>query len=612
MSDQEQYGQEPYRGRDPYAPYSPGYPQPQPQDHEGQDGYEGYDPYADQVPPGQQQYAQQQQQQYAQQEQYAQHQQYGGQSYPGPAAQGYPEQSQGQGYGAQGHTPYPNQGYGGQGYAEQGYAGQDYAGQGYPEQGYAGQRHPVQPHPGQGYGPEQGHPEQEHPAAQPSAAVPQQRSPGPGPAEAESGPPSGAQGTQGDFHTEEFAFVEEEDEQAEDVIDWLKFSESRTERRDERKRRGRHRVVLLVVVLALALAGGVGYLWQSGRLPGLGAGRGTAAAAGAQKRDVIVVHLREVDSDDSSTALLVGNETTGEGTTVLLPNSLTLSPDAGTTTLAKSVVDDGAAPTRDGLDTLLGADIQGTWRLDTPYLEILVDAVGGITLDADATVASGGKTLVTAGKGQELDGQAAVAYATYRAPGEPQSQQLARFGQVMQAVLTKMPATASAATKIVNTLGAIPDPSLSNAQLGATLAQLAQQAQGGHYRTTMLPVRSDGTLSEQATDDVVKNVLGGAVKNADPSGIPTVAVRNATGSAKSGDAAQVQVVNSGYTYVSGGTAAPQSRSQVLYGSTAQKAAAGELAKTLGLSASEVRQGQGAANAQITVVLGADYHPAAGS
>ncbi|MEU6176094.1 LytR C-terminal domain-containing protein [Streptantibioticus parmotrematis] len=603
MSDQEQYGQEPYQGRDPYAPYSPGYPQPEPQGegqegyqgqegYEGREGYEGYDPYA----------------QHAPQQQYAQHQQYGGQPYPGQAPQGYPEQ--GQGYGVHDHAAYPGQGYDGQGYA----------GQGYPEQGYAEQQHPEQPHPAQGYGPQQGYPAQEYPAqeypaaAQPSATVPQQRSPGAESveAEAESGPPSGAPGAEGDFHTEEFAFVEEEDEQAEDVIDWLKFSESRTERRDERKRRGRQRVVLLVVVVALAVAGGVGYLWQSGRLPGLSAGQGAAAAAGAQKRDVIVVHLREVDSDDSSTALLVGNETTGEGTTVLLPNSLTLSPDSGTTTLAKSVVDDGAAPTRDGLNTLLGADIQGTWRLDTPYLEILVDAVGGITLDADATVASGGKTLVTAGKGQQLDGQAAVAYATYRAAGEPQAKQLARFGQVMQAVLMKMPATASAATKIVNTLGAIPDPSLSNAQLGATLAQLAQQAQGGHYRTTTLPVQTNGTLSEQATDDVVKNVLGGAVKNADPSGIPTIAVQNATGSAKSGDAAQVQVVNSGYTYVSGGTAAPRTASQVLYSSAAQKETAGELAKTLGLPASAVRQGQGAANAQITVVLGRDYHPAAGS
>jgi anionic cell wall polymer biosynthesis LytR-Cps2A-Psr (LCP) family protein len=321
-----------------------------------------------------------------------------------------------------------------------------------------------------------------------------------------------------DFDTGMFAFIEE-DGQAEDVIDWLKFSESRTERRDERKRRGRKRVMALVVVLVLATMGSVGYLWKTGRLPGLG---GTAAstqaqaATGAQKRDVIMVNLRPVHSNDNSTALLVDNETTGKGATVLLPNSLSFQTITGTTTLGSSVIDQGAAPTRDALGTLLGTDIQGTWRLDTPYLEILVDSLGDITVDTDATIKAGaqdgGKTLVTPGKQQDLNGQAAVAYATYRGPGEPESMQLARFGRVIQAVLMKMPSDAASATKIVDAMGAIPDPSLSNAQLGASLAQLSDQVKNGSYRTAMLPVQPNGTVSSQHSDSVVKDILSGAVK----------------------------------------------------------------------------------------------------
>lgn len=173
-----------------------------------------------------------------------------------------------------------------------------------------------------------------------------------------------------DYRTEQFAFVEEPDQDSEDVIDWLKFTENRTERREEAKRRARARVVALVVVLALAAAGGVGYLWYAGKLPGVSSSddkKDTATPTGAQKRDVIVLHLHNTKKGGTSTALLVDNTTTKQGTTVLLPNALALSGDDGsTTTLAKSVDDDGSSGTRDEIDTVLGTEIQGTWRLDTP------------------------------------------------------------------------------------------------------------------------------------------------------------------------------------------------------------------------------------------------------
>jgi hypothetical protein len=555
VSEQERYGQEPYRPREPYAPDAPGY----------QPGPQGYDPY-----PGPQQG-------------------YDPNAYQ--PAQGYPPPPPQQ----PAYTPPPQ--------APQ----QPYAQPGYPGQGYEqpAQSYDYQPPPQPGYGDYQVPQQRVQPAPQPPA-------PPAGQPAADTGHPG--QRPPGDpgedrFNTEEFAFVEEADEQAEDVIDWLKFSESRTERRDERKRRRRARVVALVVVLALAVVGGVGYLWRAGLLPGLGSAGGAATPAGAQKRDVIVVNLRQIDSDDSSTALLVRNETTGTASMVLLPNTLSVSTDDGTTTLGKAVVDETSGPVRDGLNTLLGADIQGTWRLDTPYLEILVDAVGGIDLDTDATITSGHSTVVTAGKDQSLDGQAAVAYATYRAPGETEQRQLDRFAQVMRAVLMKMPSDDSTATKIVDQMGSIPDPSLSDGQLGATLAELSDLVKAAHFTTTTLPVQPNGTLSAQETDNVVKNILGGAVQNTDPSGIPTIAVQDGTADPKAAGAAQVAVVNSGYTYVDGGKVAPHTASQVLYTTTSGESTAKELAKTLGLPARDVRKGTGAANADVTVVLGADYRPA---
>ncbi|WP_432119013.1 LCP family protein [Streptomyces sp. bgisy032] len=424
-----------------------------------------------------------------------------------------------------------------------------------------------------------------------------------------------------DYRTEQFAFVEEPDGDSEDVIDWLKFTENRTERREEARRRARSRIVALAVVLALVAAGGVGYLWYAGKLPGLssdGSKEGTATAAGAQKRDVIVVHLHDTKGGGTSTALLVDNTTTGKGTTVLLPNSLALTSDDGTTTtLAKSVDDDGSDGTREALDSVLGTAIEGTWRLDTPYLQNLVDLVGNIEVDTDTDVPDPGAEkkgeapLVNQGKDQTLSGKAAVAYATYRATGEAQNAQLERFGQVMQAVLRKMSSDPQAATTTIQTLAQILDPSLTDKDLGSFLAGLSDHAKGGDYATDLLPVQGDGTLSAQTGAEVVRNVLGGSAKSPDKDAAVRVSVQNATGVKDNTEKARVVLLNGGFTFLEGGTAGARATSQVVYADAAGKAEAAEVAKTLGLPGSAVTKGKSAANADVSVVLGQDYEPSSG-
>ncbi|MFF9805895.1 LCP family protein [Streptomyces coeruleorubidus] len=422
-----------------------------------------------------------------------------------------------------------------------------------------------------------------------------------------------------EYHTEQFAFVEEPDDNSEDVIDWLKFTENRTERREEARRRARSRIVALVVVLALAAVGGVGYLWYAGKLPGLSSGdsaTGTATAAGAQKRDVIVVHLHDTKGGGTGTALLVDNTTTKRGTTVLLPNSLALTSDDGTTTtLAKSVEDDGSDGTRDALDTVLGTDIQGTWRLDTPYLQNLVDLVGNIDVDTDTDVPDpgakkkGAAPLVNKGQNQTLSGKMAVAYATYRAPGEAQNAQLERFGQVLQGVLRKLSSDPQAATVTIQTLNQILDPSLTDKDLGTFLAGLSDLAKGGDYRTDLLPVQADGTLSAQASAGVVKNVLGGTARSPDKDAAVSVSVQNASGVKDNTEKARVVLLNGGFTFLEGGTpGAAQATSKVTYADAAGKADAAEVAKTLGLPEGSVTKGRISAGADVAVVLGQDYKP----
>jgi len=515
---------------------------------------------------------------------------------------------------------------------QQGYGYDPYAGQ-YPTQGYdpydTGQQAPVP-----SYDPYGGAPggapaapydpygqaatsAQQPRVAEQTAYIPQQAGP------AETGEPDGrgrSEGSERDYHTGQFAFVEEPDGDSEDVIDWLNFTENRTERREEAKRRARSRLVALVVVLALVAVGGVGYLWYAGKLPGLSSssdsGKGTGTSAAAQNRDVIVVHLHNTKGGGTSTALLVDNTTTKQGTTVLLPNSLALTDDDGTTTtLAKSVDDDGSSGTRDAIDTVLGTQIQGTWRLDTPYLQNLVDLVGNIDVDTNTDVPDpaakkkGTAPLVHKGKDQTLSGKTAVAYATYRASGEAQNAQLERFGQVMQAVLRKLSSDAGAATTTVQTLAQILDPSLTDKDLGTFLAKLADLAKGGDYKTALLPVQADGTLSAQASDSVVKDVLGGTAKSPDQDAAVRVSVQNASGVKDNTEKARVVLLNGGFTFLEGGTASgTQAASKVVYADAADKENATEVAKTLGLPTSAVSKGRTTSNANVSVVLGQNYKP----
>ncbi|MEU6354150.1 LCP family protein [Streptomyces sp. NPDC047072] len=443
-----------------------------------------------------------------------------------------------------------------------------------------------------------------------------------GPRTGRDGGPAGAERSGGDerpYQTTQFAFVEEPDADSEDVIDWLNFTENRTERREEAKRRARSRLVALVVVLALVAVGGVGYLWYAGKLPGVGGSetaKGTTIAASAQNRDVIVVHLHNTSGGGTSTALLVDNTTTKQGTTVLIPNSLALTADDGTTTtLAKSVDDDGSSGTLDALDTVLGTDIEGTWRLDTPYLQNLVDLVGNIEVDTNVSVPDptakkkGTAPLVAKGKDQTLSGKTAVAYATYRASGEAQNAQLERFGQVMQGVLRKMSSDAGAATTTVQTLAQILDPSLTDKDLGTFLAKLADLAKSGDYKTALLPVGQDGTLSAEASASVVKDVLGGKAKSPDKDAAVSVSVQNASGTKDNTEKARVVLLNGGFTFLDGGTpAGTQTATKVLYAEAADKENATEVAKTLGLSTSAVTKGTVSASADVAVILGQDYKP----
>jgi hypothetical protein len=181
-----------------------------------------------------------------------------------------------------------------------------------------------------------------------------------------------------------------------------------------------------------------------------------------------------------------------------------------------------------------------------------------------------------------------------------------RFGQVMRGVLRKISDDPKAATVTVQTLAQILDPSLPEKDLGASLAKLAEHAKIGDYKTALLPVQADGTLTDAATESVVKDILGGAVKAPDQDAAVRVGVRNGTGNAGGTESARIELVNGGYAFVGGGNTGTEASSEVLYRDAADKEKASQVAKTLGLPVSAVKRGKPAANADVSVVLGQDY------
>lgn len=418
-----------------------------------------------------------------------------------------------------------------------------------------------------------------------------------------------------DYRTEQFAFLDQPDEDSEDVIDWLAFTESRTERREEARRRGRNRVVALVVVLALTAVGGLGYLWYAGKLPfldGPGQQKGAAAAAGAQKRDMIVVHLHNTKRGGSSTALLVDNVTTKQGATVLIPNTLGVPKQDGTGTSLGKAVEEGGLGTRESLDTVLGTRIGGTWRLDTPFLERLVELVGGIEADTDTAVPADEQAKTPAvpqGPKQTLTGAMAVAYATHRGRGEPEAKQLERTGQVLYAVLRKIPGDPEAAATTVESMGQILDPGLDARNLGGLLSRIGEHAKVAAYRTEVLTVKPDGGLTDEANRKVVKEILGGSFSAAQPGAAPRVGLKDATGDEKAQVAAKAALLNGGYGFVDGGKAdRTAAATRITYQDDAQRDRAVDVAKTLGLPQTAVQKAENPVNADVVVVLGKDYKP----
>ncbi|MYS81191.1 LCP family protein [Embleya scabrispora] len=407
------------------------------------------------------------------------------------------------------------------------------------------------------------------------------------------------------YGSDEFAFVDDESEQAEDVIDWLSFAETRSERRDEKRRAIRQRLIALAVVLAVAVLGVGGYFaWDTWM-------RDEKTVAGPGKNGGVLVQLRAKDGQASANALLTVDPAKNTASMVSVSSVTIVNSANNSFPLGRLMADEGPGASRDALSDLLGVKLDGSWVISEPVLQGLVDLTGGIQLNADVEVKGpDGKVLVGQGR-NPANGVAALAFATYKQQGEPPAVAGDRFGRVLQGLLAAFPTQPDAILTLLANMANLPDPSLPDDKLSVLLANLAKATQGKQLQVRALPVSPEGTLDGPAALPIVRELLGGTVRQGKVAAGPTrVMVEDASGKAGAQQDANVRLLNAGVTYVPGGVAGKRTQpaSTVQYADDARKGDADQVALTLRLPPTAVKKATGEMLADVVVTLGQDYNP----
>ena len=430
-------------------------------------------------------------------------------------------------------------------------------------------------------------------------------------------PAAGRPADQDGYRPGDFAFVDEGDDS--EVKGWLEFSESRADARAERLRRMRSKIIAVVVVLALAGAGYGAYT--------LFGGGTTPSAAAAATKSMLLFQLDDSAGDSVGDALLVtsrggaqnGADATGTGAVVVIPAKMQIQSDFGTQPFGGDMTGNPIEPPADDSEVAatLGVTPDGDLTMDETTFGIFVDELGGLIVTTNAAVpaSAADPAGVKQGTSLTLTGAQTVAYATYQASGESDSAQAVRFGQVVTALLEKMPTFDNAVTAQLNQLGLITKPSMPLSKLSPILAALGGQQSAGKVTEMVLPLNQDGsdTLNYTAAAPVVSKLLGGTMKAGASAGqAARVLVEDGTG--QSGAQAQslaadaeADLQNAGYTFNAGDTVAEQAKTVVEVASSSQQSLAQEVATALGLSGSTVKVVSGLSQVDdVTVVLGADW------
>jgi len=400
-------------------------------------------------------------------------------------------------------------------------------------------------------------------------------------------------------------------------------SDRPTAREEAHGERARRRRFVLMIVAAVALLGLLGY-WVISPSSSTTATKAPPVPAGRSQATMLIQFSGSLGSAVGS-ALVAHDTVAHDGVVVLVPSDVIAQvPGFGSMPFGQALtVGDPTAP-RTALSDLIGVTVDSSWTLTPTAFAALIDKVGGVTLvvNRDVTKTAGGVTSIIVPAGQQkLAGTAAVAYASFLAPGETEQARLARFDSVFRQVLDALPRDQGTLSTQLASLGAGSASSLSVTTLAAFLHNLAGDSAQKSLSDQLLPVidlQAGGeqpayTLDTANTAALVKAQLASSVPDNRKVTGNRVYVQNQVGTPGLGETTRAKLQRAGYLYMHGENTQDMPNAQslsavVIFGQTAAQIAEGQaVATALGLPASDVKiSSEGFTVADVVVKLGVDY------
>jgi hypothetical protein len=398
---------------------------------------------------------------------------------------------------------------------------------------------------------------------------------------------------------------------------------SRAAERAARRAAARRRNLMILVAGAVALVLVLGSLLLVG---GGGDDDTSTRNPGPATMRTMLVQVTGPDGVAASSAVVGATARERTGSVVLIPSRL-LVDVAGTGNLPfgeTATLPEPSAPSQ-ALTDLLGVRIDDSWVLTQEGLAELVDAVGGVqaAVDVDVVVpdGEGGETVVARAGSQQLGGEAAAAYATYLAEGEPEQARLARFDDVLSGLLAALPDDRAGLVAALEKAGDGSRSTLEAAALATRLDAMRDAAQAESLVSDVLPVTEIDTGSSVPSYGIdsgqvaatMRALFPGALQKDAGGEVLRVLVENGVGTPGLVEKARARLVDDGFRFVNGGNAADfgfEQSAVIIPDGTEQNIRRGQrVAASLGLPDSAVTTSdRGQTVADVIVILGRDFTP----
>jgi len=382
-----------------------------------------------------------------------------------------------------------------------------------------------------------------------------------------------------------------------------------------RRRRQRLRLVVTFVVL-LALAAAAFAVWLAVDAPP----RPVAAAAEVRSQSTLLLQVQAEDRTAVASALLAADPDDQTGAVLLVPQQVLVTvPGIGPLPFGRGLASAPPKGSRDALSDLLGVTVDEGWVLSSARLAELVDLLGGIPVEVDVPVVADGAVLLDVGP-QRVDGARAVQLLQYLAPSEPEQSRMARLQEVLDGVLTSLPAERAELVALLEGLGPESDSTLTPPELADRLLAVTAADGEGQLQYDNLPVlpidTGVGVTAFRVDPPKLLSVVDRLLADSVPAGVREggnrVLVLNGVGTPGLGEAVRARLAPAGFVFVGSRNAPdfghPTTRVLVPRATAEAQALGGRVAQAIGVPPTSVVLQDFGTVADVVVLVGADFTP----